>query len=739
MDYVTNDGTALDGDDFTAQSGTITFNSTTPSFNIDVPITDDNVIEAQENFTVVLSNVQSNLGVGLIGPDTATGTINDDDSNGPNEGIAVEDFTVDEDSGTAQFVISYTGNTVQDAFNVNFTVTDGTAIDPDDYNVANTDTFVTFPDNTDSGDTQIVTINIEDDLLIEDAETLDIALAFDAVPPAGINMLDGDATGTIIDNDANGPNEGIAVADFTVDEDAGTAQFVISYTGNTVQDAFNVNFTVTDGTAIDPDDYNVANTDTFVTFPGNTASGDTQIVTINIEDDLLIEDAETLDIALAFDAMPPAGINMLDGDATGTIIDNEMPGPDDGVSVTGFSVSEGIGTASFIITYTGFTVQDAFDVSFTVTDGTAVNPDDYTVTTATVSFPPNTVDGSTQEVIITIVDDTITESSEDLTIQLDGTSTILVPLGTPDNAIGIITDNDMPGPNDGLYIDDLQINEDAGTAMVTVRVQGSFGAFTVDYATNNGAGSATATEGGIDYNETSGTLSFAEGQASTTFEVVIVDDCLIEGTEFFFANLLNAPDNVPVRDSNATITILDDELPITASDFEQEITIVCGEDIPEVPQLTFSGGNGEFTVDFTEEVQASGTGTDDFLIVRTWNVSDSCGNTATFEQLIVVLQPTLEEVFLDICVEDDPADLVDFLPESFDTNGIFETEIQGSFLSGPLFSPSGLEEGEYLVRYSSTEGTCKYFVDFFVTVNRDCVECDVDANIGNLQNRDRQW
>ena len=33
------------------------------------------------------------------------------------------------------------------------------------------------------------------------------------------------------------------------------------------------------------------------------------------------------------------------------------------------------------------------------------------------------------------------------------------------------------------------------------------------------------------------------------------------------------------------------------------------------------------------------------------------------------------------------------------------------------------------MRYSSTEGTCKYFVDFIVTVNRDCVECDVDANI----------
>ena len=120
-----------------------------------------------------------------------------------------------------------------DAFNVNFNVTDGSAINPDDYTVANTDTFVSFPANTTTGATQVVTINIVDDAIIEDAETLNITLAFDAVPPVGVNMLDGAAIGTITDNDGNGIDEGIAVSDFTVNEDAGTAEFVISYTGNT--------------------------------------------------------------------------------------------------------------------------------------------------------------------------------------------------------------------------------------------------------------------------------------------------------------------------------------------------------------------------------------------------------------------------------------------------------------------------------------------------------------------------
>ena len=102
-----------------------------------------------------------------------------------------------------------------------------------------------------------MTVTIIDDVLIEPSETLDIALAFPVAVP-GVNMLDANGLGTITDNDANGPTEGVAVADFTVNEDVGTVDFVISYTGNTVQNPFDVDFTITDGTAISPEDYTVA-------------------------------------------------------------------------------------------------------------------------------------------------------------------------------------------------------------------------------------------------------------------------------------------------------------------------------------------------------------------------------------------------------------------------------------------------------------------------------------------------
>ncbi len=165
--------------------------------------------------------------------------------------------------------------------------------------------------------------------------------------------------------------------------------------------------------------------------------------------------------------------------------------------------------------------------------------------------------------------------------------------------------------------------------------------------------------------------------------------------------------------------------PIMASPFEEEVTILCDDELPEVPDLTFTGGCGNYDVVFNEETEFSND-TDDYMVIRTWDVTDSCGNIASFQQIIFVLQPQLEEVFIDICVEDEPIDLLNYLPVGFDRNGTFESELDTIFLNHTTFVPYGLETGEYKVMYSSTEGTCKYYVDFYITVNKDCVPCNRD-------------
>jgi gliding motility-associated-like protein len=531
---------------------------------------------------------------------------------------------------------------------VNFNVTDNTAITPDDYSVANTDTFVTFPAGTATGTTQMVTINILDDMLIEATETLNITLAFDATPPAGMNMLDGAAVGTVTDNDGNNPTEGVAVADFTVNEDAGTAQFVISYTGNTVQDAFAVNFNVTDNTAITPDDYSVANTDTFVTFPAGTATGATQMVTINILDDMLIEATETLNITLAFDATPPAGMNMLDGAAVGTVTDND--GNEDWPENITIEACDVVPTAEDIISTS--TCAITVVLVETIEGDTDSCPTEYTITrTWTIT---DCVGNTREHVQVITIEDTIAPTfvealPADMTVACNE---------VPDSAI--LTASDSCESDVEVTFEEVTTNDENCATGYTI---------TRTWTANDCAGNTV--------------------------------------------------------DHTQVITILPTG-PITADSYEEEITILCGDEIPEVPVLTFTGGCGDYVSVFTEETQNSIGLSGDFMIIRIWDVTDVCGNTASFEQIVFVLQPQLQEVIIDICVEDELIDLINFLPEGFDTEGEFEVTVGNVAITGSLFDPANLELGEYKIAYTSAGGICKYYVDFTVIVNRDCVPCGIE-------------
>ncbi|MDP5060413.1 MAG: gliding motility-associated C-terminal domain-containing protein, partial [Maribacter sp.] len=162
--------------------------------------------------------------------------------------------------------------------------------------------------------------------------------------------------------------------------------------------------------------------------------------------------------------------------------------------------------------------------------------------------------------------------------------------------------------------------------------------------------------------------------------------------------------------------------PIMSQPYEEEMTIICGDDIPEAPEMVFTGGCGNFDVVYNEETQQA-DGSDDYMIIRTWNVTDSCGNTASFEQIIFVLQPQLQEITINICIEEEPIDLLNYLPADFDRNGTFMILEGDVVLEQNFFDPLNHEPGEYKIAYSSTEGTCKYYVDFTVIVDTECVPC----------------
>jgi len=112
----------------------------------------------------------------------------------------------------------------------------------------------------------------------------------------------------------------------------------------------------------------------------------------------------------------------------------------------------------------------------------------------------------------------------------------------------------LPGPLQ-FEQSSWSVDENGGSATITVtRAGGSAGAVGVSYSTSNGSAVA-----GADYTAASGTLSWASGDMSPrTFQVPILNDTLVEGTETITLSLSN-PTGVGTLgpQSAATLTIPD--------------------------------------------------------------------------------------------------------------------------------------------------------------------------------------
>jgi hypothetical protein len=114
-----------------------------------------------------------------------------------------------------------------------------------------------------------------------------------------------------------------------------------------------------------------------------------------------------------------------------------------------------------------------------------------------------------------------------------------------------------------LAVDDVMVTEgDSGSknAVFTVSLSApAAGPVTVEYATADGSASAPA-----DYESTSGTLTFAQGEISTQLLVPVAGDTLDEPHETYSLNVFNAS-GATVADARGIGTILDNDAPVSLS------------------------------------------------------------------------------------------------------------------------------------------------------------------------------
>jgi subtilisin family serine protease len=130
-----------------------------------------------------------------------------------------------------------------------------------------------------------------------------------------------------------------------------------------------------------------------------------------------------------------------------------------------------------------------------------------------------------------------------------------------DHAQNVTFAKRIPAPTELIQMEREQYQTTEGAGNVTITVTRplhslpSLGTFSVNYATR--AGSALA---GVDYVETTGTLSFSIGENLKTFTVPILNDSVVEPNKTFNVTLTNPTNGsgLGVRNSVA-VTIFDDD------------------------------------------------------------------------------------------------------------------------------------------------------------------------------------
>ncbi|MDP3608563.1 MAG: Calx-beta domain-containing protein [Methylophilus sp.] len=173
-----------------------------------------------------------------------------------------------------------------------------------------------------------------------------------------------------------------------------------------------------------------------------------------------------------------------------------------------------------------------FNTAATFSNGVTLSGGILTVPAGVTSFT----------VTYATLQDTLDEANETTALTVGGVT-----------GVGTIVDDD---PTPTLSINNVSVNEAAGTATFTVTLNAASGqTVSVNYATSNGTATA-----GSDYTSTTGSLTFAPGVITQTITVPIINDTTAEPSETFNV-VLSAPSNATIATGTGVGTIIDNDQP----------------------------------------------------------------------------------------------------------------------------------------------------------------------------------
>ena len=511
VDYATSDGSAQAGDDYTATSGTLTFQAGETEKTISVPITDDTEDGGGETFALTLSNASG----ADLGDAEATGTIRDTDTTATpltasfknlpanHDGSSEVTFQVEfsEDVGISYAVLRDDGFAVTKGDVTGARRVDGRhdrweiSVEPD----GRDDVTITLPGHRNCGTTGAVCTRGDDPRPLSHSPSATVA----------------------------GPEEDPAVTNT-----AATGAPTISGTPQ-VDETLTASVSgISDADGLD---------DTRYAYQWIRGSADIERATGSSYTLVSADEGETIKVRVGFtdDAGNAESL-------TSAATDAVAPAPEPLTASFGNVPAEHDGTT--FVFHVRFSEDPA--VSYLV-----LKDESFDVTGGKVD-KARRKDGR--------------DDLREIHVEPSGNGdvTVSLPPTTDCNAHGAIcTADDRPLSNANaatvralaaLSVADAEATEAAGASIdfVVSLSRAATGTVTVEYVTADG--SATA---GADYTTASGTLTFSSSQTSKTVSVTVLDDTHDDDGETFTLRLSNAA-GARIADSEATGTIVNtDPLP----------------------------------------------------------------------------------------------------------------------------------------------------------------------------------
>ncbi len=529
-------GTATSAVDFTAATGT----ALVPKGGFtEVTITplQDADLEDAETITITLL---PDAAYTLSPENTATLMLVDDDQ--PLVSVAAAATSYFESTGgLARFYFTRNGPTT-DALTVSYALS-GTATPDSDF-TAPTGTII-IPA---AAAGIALDVSLLDDAEAEGSESLTCTVS-SASGTHGARIAS--ATTWINDSDAASlPEVRFVSGTSTATEDAGALGLAVTLASAAVGEV-RVDYALESGLAFNGVDY-FASAGTLVFAPGET----TQSIPVTVLDDIFKEPAESLTLRLvrATGARPAS--------VTGhvlTIVDNDtLPPPVIGFTTTTSSAGEGAGTPPLALIFLSAPQLAAFNVTWTVTGGTATAADAAAMS-GSLNFQPGE---TAKPVPLTISDDALRESSETFIITLSEPSApaTLAPIVTH-----TLTVSDNDDTSLSITASDGSASEegtDTGTFIITRASANLIQPVTVALTLT---GTATS---GEDFTSLPAEIIIPANAASVSLTVTPLDDTALDPAETVILSLAPSPFYAVGSPSSATIAIMDNEtgLAIAATD-----------------------------------------------------------------------------------------------------------------------------------------------------------------------------